>query len=152
MKLGQCESMLIHFLLPVFVLFFSVSSEAIYNIKTNTEGLPDKVENKHWLLVAQGCHSCSEVLMELKTFCSSRKPSPSQIGFFATGPSAKALLKKLEDFKADYEIFSGSPNEFYETYKIMGSPSLKIKSKSKSVSGKNKILKFLKKDSHICAV
>lgn len=132
-------------------LFFSFYSGAIYNLKTNKEGLPKKAENKHWLLVAQGCHSCSEVLTELKKFCSGKKPSSSKIGFFATGNSVPAMLKKLEDFKADYEIFSGSPNEFYETYKLQASPGLKIKNKEKAVFGKNKILKFLKKDSDFCS-
>ena len=137
------------FALFLFVLF-SLPSGAIYNLKNNKEGLPKKA--KHWLLVAQGCHSCSELLTKLKTFCSGKKPSPSQIGFFATGPSPKALLKKLADFKAGYEIFSGSPNEFYETYKIMASPSLKIKGQAKSVMGKEPILKFLKKDTNFCSV
>lgn len=134
-----------------FLLFFSVPGFTIYNLKTNTGGLPKKAGGKHWLLVAQGCHSCMELLTELKTFCTGKKPSPSRIGFFATGSSPQALLKKLADFRAGYEVFSGSPNEFYETYNLMGSPSLKIKAQSKSVSGKNKILKFLKKDPDFCS-
>ena len=139
------------FLLGVFLLF-SFFSGAIYNLKTNKGGLPETAESKHWLLVSQGCHSCSELLTELKEFCSGTKPSSSKIGFFAVGANTSALLKKLDDFKEDYEIFSGSPNEFYETYKLLGSPSLKIKNKKKIVSGKDKILTFLKKDSDFCSV
>lgn len=135
--------------LAVF-LFFSFNAGAIYNLKTKTEKFPKKPLNKHWLLVAQGCHSCSELLTQLKSFCSGKKPSASKIGFFVTGSSPEAMLKKLKDFKADYEIFSGSPNEFYETYKLMGSPSLRIKNKEKSVVGKGQILNFLKKDSSFC--
>lgn len=134
-----------------FFILFSFSGGAIYNLKTNKEGQPKEFEKKHWLLVAQGCHSCSEVLTELNQICSGKKPSPAQIGFFATGRSPEALLKKLKDFKASYEIFSGSPNEFYETYKIQGSPSLKIKGKKKTVAGKESIIKFLKKDSEFCS-
>ena len=135
------------------MVFFSslFSSGAIYNLKTNKEGQPKEAEKKYWLLVAQGCHSCSEVLKELTTFCAGKKPSASKIGFFATGRSPKALLKKLEAFKTGYEIFSGSPNEFYEAYKIQASPSLKIKGKKKAVAGKSPILKFLKKDSDFCS-
>ncbi len=131
--------------------FFSFSSGAIYNLKSKKAGGPKKAEKKHWLLVAQGCHSCSETLADLTKLCSGKKPAPSQIGFFATGPNPKALLKKLKAFQAGYEIFSGSPNEFYEAYKIQGSPSLKIKGGKKSVMGKASILKFLKKDSAFCA-
>ena len=141
----------IRFLFLNLFLFFSFSSGAIYNLKTNTGGLPKEAEKKHWLLVSQGCHSCSEVLTELKKFCSDKKPSPSKIGFFAIGKSSEALLKKLEDFKADYEIFSGSSNEFYQTYQLLASPSLKIKAKEKTVVGKSKILEVLKKDSDFCS-
>lgn len=140
------------FAAPAVLLFFSFSSGAIYNLKSNKEGQPKNVSGKHWLLVAQGCHSCSEVLKELETFCSGKKPSPSKIGFFATGSSPKDMLKKLSAFKADYEIFSGSPNEFYESYKIMGSPSLKIKGQKKSAMGKGPVLSVLKKDAGFCSV
>ena len=140
-----------HSLFVSSFLVFSFSSKAIYNLKTDKEGLPKKVESKHWLLVTQGCHSCSEVLTELTKFCSGKKPSSSKIGFFATGRSASALLNKLEDFKTGYEFFSGSPNEFYETYKLQASPSLRIKNKGKIIVGKRKILGFLKKDSNFCS-
>lgn len=143
--------MFFRFLLIGFFLLFSFSSLAIYNLKSNKEALPKTIGSKHWLLVAQGCHSCAELLTDLKTICSGKKPSSSRIGFFAIGSSPKALLNKLKDFNTGYEIFSGSANEFYETYKIMGSPSLKIKAKAKSVSGKDKILSFLKKDSSFCS-
>ena len=132
-----------------FFLCFSFSSSAIYNMKTNKEEKP-KIGVKHWLLVAQGCHSCSELLNSLKTFCKGKKPSSSQLGFFVTGSSLQAMFKKLEDFKESYEIFSGSPNEFYESYKLMGSPSLRAKDK-KIVMGKDKILQYLKKDSQLCS-
>ena len=62
------------------------------------------------------------------------------------------MLKKIKGFNLGYEVFSGSPNEFYETYKIQGSPSLRIKGKAKSIAGKTPILKFLKKDSSFCSV
>ena len=134
------------------VFFFSFSSGAIYNLKTNKEGLPKEVAKKHWLLVTQACHSCSEVLTELEKICSGKKPSSSQIGFFAVGRSPSKLLKKLQAFQVDYEIFSGSYNEFYQAYKLQASPGLKIKGKEKSISGKSQILKFLKKDSNFCSV
>ena len=118
-------------------------------MKTNKETQP-KIGEKNWILVAQGCHSCSELLSSLKTFCKGKQPKPSQIGFFITGASRTAMFKKLKDFKENYEIFSGSPNEFYESYKLMGSPSLKAKNQ-KMVSGKEKILQYLKKDSQFCS-
>ena len=134
----------------VFVLsFFSFSSVAIYNLKTNKETQP-KVNGKNWILVAQGCHSCSELLTALTTFCKGKKPNPAQIGFFVTGSSLPAMFEKLKDFKESYEIFSGSPNEFYESYKLMGSPSLRSKNE-KIIVGKNSILQYLKKDSQFCS-
>ena len=137
------------FILFFSCLFVSFSPQAIYNLKTNKEVQP-KISGKNWILVAQGCHSCSELLSSLKTFCKGKKPKSSQLGFFVTGSSLPAMLKKLKDFQADYEVFSGSPNEFYENYKLMGSPSLKAKNK-KTLSGKDKILKFLKEDSQFCS-
>lgn len=134
-----------------FFLFFTFPGFTIYNLKTNTGGLPKKADQKHWLLVSQGCHSCSKVLTKLKTFCSGKKPSPSRIGFFAIGNSSTALLKKLDEFKTNYEIFSGSQNEFYETYKLMGTPSLKTKASANTILGNKKILKFLKKDPTFCS-
>ena len=137
------------FILLLSFLFVSFSSQAIYDLKTNKEAQP-KTGGKNWILVAQGCHSCSELLSSLKTFCKGKKPSPSKLGFFVTGSSATAMFKKLKDFKEDYEIFSGSPNEFYESYKLMGTPSLKAENK-KALVGKDKILQFLKKDSQFCS-
>ena len=139
------------FFLFLPILLFPFPGKAIYNLKSNKGGTPENIEAKHWLLVAQGCHSCLEVLSELTKICSNKKPSPSKIGFFATGSDPSALLKKLEDFKESYEIFSGSPNEFYQTYNMMGSPSLKIKDKKKVIVGKKKLLDFLKKDSDFCS-
>ena len=130
-------------------LFFAYSSSAVYNFKTNEEATPN-INSKNWILVAQGCHSCSELLNSLKTFCSGKKPKPSNLGFFVTGSSPSAMSKKLVDYKANYEIFSGSPNEFYQSYKIMGSPSLRAKNK-KIIVGKDKILKYLKKDAQFCS-
>ena len=127
----------------------SIPSHAIFNMKTNKEALP-KTGAKHWILVAQGCHSCSELLSSLETFCNGKKPKPLQAGFFVTGSNLQAMLKKLKSFKSNYEIFSGSPNEFYESYQLMGSPSLKAKN-NKNVVGKDKILQFLKKDSQFCS-
>ena len=66
--------------ISVFLLF-SFSSLAIYDLKTNKETSPKEPLKKHWLLVAESCHSCSELLVELNTFCSGKKPSSSQIGF-----------------------------------------------------------------------
>ena len=133
-----------------FFLLFPFYGKAIYNLKSNKSGSPQNIEAKHWLLVSQGCHSCSELLSELTKICSNQKPAISKIGFFATGSDPSALLKKLEDFKDSYEIFSGSPNEFYQSYNMTGSPSLKMKNKKKVIVGKKKILKFLKKDSDFC--
>ena len=59
------------------------------------------------------------------------------------------MLNKLKDFKADYEIFAGSPGEFYQHYQITASPSLK--SGKTLISGKTAILKLLKKDTKICS-
>ena len=134
-----------------FVLFFPFSGKTIYNLKTSQENLPD-TKAKHWLLLSQSCHSCAELIVRLETFCAGKKPSPSQIGFWAIGSSPSALLKKLKSFKSDYEIFSGSPNEFYETYKVMGAPSLKIKGKAQSIRGKGPILKYLTKAPGFCLV
>ena len=131
---------------------FSFNSLSIYDLKTNTGGLPKHVEAKHWILVSQACQPCAELLEALKSFCAGKKPAPARLGFFATGPNPKELLKKLKDFKTDYEIFSGSANEFYQTYQILGAPSLKIKAKNKNITGKNQILKFLKTDSQFCSV
>lgn len=142
------------FFIRVFTLsllmFFSFSSLAIYNLKTSKEGRPESETNKHWLLVSEGCHSCSEVLTGLETFCSGNKPPISQIGFFVTGRTLAGMKKKLSAFKADYEIFSGSPNEFYQAYQMQATPSLKIRAKNKSVSGSDKILTYLKKDDSFC--
>ena len=141
----------IRYIFLVSLFCFPFFGGAIYNLKTNKAGQPQKFEKKHWLLVSQGCHSCAELLLKLESICSGKKPSIDKIGFFTTGRSPEALLKKLESFKVGYEIFAGSPNEFYETYQILGSPSLKLKGGQKVVAGKDPILKFLKKDSSFCS-
>ena len=135
------------FLLLLFwLLFFAFSSGAIFNLETNQKGAPEKVESRHWLFVAQGCHSCSEVLASLEKICSGKKPNPSKIGFFIIGSSADAMKKKLKSWGKGYETFSGSPGEFHKTYQLFASPSLRVKETEKIVSGKNQILDFLKKD------
>jgi len=101
------------------------------------------------VIVAQNCHSCFELLVDLKTFCKNRKPSPEKIGFLVSGSNQKAMLKKLKDFKQEYEIFAGSPNEFYQHYNVVSSPSLKTD--GELISGKNAILKHLKKDQIFCS-
>ena len=101
------------------------------------------------MVLAQKCHSCSELLIDLKTFCGGNKPSPQKMGFLISGSNQKAMLKKLKDFKTDYEIFSGSPGELYQHYNVSSSPSLK--SGKKLVFGKPAILKFLKKDRNFCS-
>ena len=136
--------------LPAFV-FFSFSSLAIYDLQTKEESFPKNVEGKNWLLVSQGCHSCSQVLSELKGFCSGKKPSSSKIGFFAIGDNPSALLKKLDGFVSDYEIFAGTPGEFYQAYNLQGTPGLKPKGQNKKpVMGKSQILSALKEDTDFC--
>ncbi|MCY4321215.1 MAG: hypothetical protein OXC37_02250 [Bdellovibrionaceae bacterium] len=136
------------FIFPFVFLFLSFSSNAVYNLKTNKEAEP-KIGEKHWILVAQACHSCDEVLKSLNTFCEGKKPQSLKVGFFITGSSQSKMIDKLNNFKTDYEIFSGSPNEFSQNYKLGGAPALRSKD-NKIVYGKAKILEFLKKDSQFC--
>ena len=101
-------------------------------------------------MFAQDCHSCAELLLELKTFCSGKKaPSPEKIGFFVSGSKREDMLKKLKDFKENYEIYGGSSGELYQHYKVKSSPSLK--SGKTLLSGKEAILEFLKKDKNLCS-
>lgn len=130
------------------VIFFSSYSLGIFNLKTKKEGQPN-FSGKHWVSVTEACHSCSELLIELKSFCNNKKPPNSRLGFLISGSTIQSMLEKLKDYKQDYEIFSGSPNEFYESYQIMASPSLKTS--SKVISGKTAILNFLKKDQSFCS-
>lgn len=132
-----------------FVLaLFSFSSFSLFNLKTGEEQEPD-INSKKWVIVAQNCHSCFELLADLKIFCKNRKPSPEKMGFLVSGSSQKAMLKKLKDFKQEYEIFAGSPNELYQHYNVVSSPSLKID--GGLISGKNAVLKHLKEDQDFCS-
>ena len=130
-----------------FLMFvFCLPSFAIFNLKTSVESKP-LLGQKKWIAVAQGCHSCDELLKDLEAFCKGKKPSPQKLAFLITGSSVKKMKEKLKSFK-DYEWYSGSPNELYENYKIMGSPTLKTP--KKGIVGKKAILKFLKKSSNFC--
>lgn len=136
----------------IFILSFlatSSASAAIYNLKTHDKGEPKEAFSKYWLLVAEGCSSCDQVLDELKAFCSGKKPSSGKISFFVTGQNEQKMLKKLNDY-TDYDIFSGSPDEFYTTYGFQGSPALLMKQKGKITAGKTGILTTLKKDKQFC--
>ena len=132
------------------LLTFVLPSQAIYNIKTHKEGAPAEVLNKHWLLVSEGCHSCDKVLKKLTMFCKGKKPPVSQIGFFVTGRNEAKMLEKLKDYKEGYDIFSGSPSEFYTSYNLQASPSLLIKKTGKTALGETGIVKALTKDSKFC--
>lgn len=138
-----------HKILIFSFLAASSAFAAIYDLKTHDKGEPKEAFSKYWLLVAEGCSSCDQVLDKLKTFCSGKKPSPSKISFFITGKNERKMLKKLKDY-ADYDIFSGSPDEFYTTYGFQGSPALLMKQKGKITSGKTGILTALKKDKQFC--
>ncbi|MBC6415179.1 MAG: hypothetical protein GDA46_02150 [Bdellovibrionales bacterium] len=129
-------------------LIFSFNSFGIFNLKTKEEQKPD-IQSKKWLFLSQSCHSCSELLLELKSFCKGKKPSPAQIGFFISGSQIKAMLKKVKDFEKEYEVFSGAPSEFYKHYQVSSSPSLKTS--KKTIAGKKAILRFLQKDKEICS-
>ena len=130
--------------------FFCSSGFAIYNLKTVKEASPPS--DRHWLLISEGCHSCSELIGKLNSFCSGKKPASSKIGFFVIGSGLKPLMKKLKSFKTGYLIFAGSSNEFYQAYQMMGTPSLRAKGKKKPIYGKGPVLEFLKKDREFCAV
>jgi len=107
------------------------------------------LSSKAWVIVAEKCHSCLELLIELKTFCEGKKASPEKMGFLISGSNKKAMLEKLKDYKEDYEIFAGSPGELYQHYKVSNSSSLK--SGKKLIFGKKTILKFLKEDKKFCS-
>ena len=131
------------------LLLCAFPAKAIYNLKTGREGLPPQTQSRHWLLTAEGCHSCDALLSALKSFCSGGKPPTSKIGFWITGRTRDGMRKKMKDFSS-FMVFSGSPSEFYESYGIIGSPSLRTK-EGKSIAGKEPIIHFLKKDSSFCA-
>lgn len=137
-------------LLCFFSLLLGVlPAKAIYNLKTGHEGLPPQLQSRHWLLTAEGCHSCDALLSELKSFCAGGKPPVARIGFWITGRTREGMRKKMKDFSS-FVIFSGSPSEFYESYGIMGSPTLRTKG-GKSIAGKAPIIQFLKKDISFCS-
>ncbi len=145
--------------LAAALCFFCLPAAGIYNLKTNKEQSPD-VSGRHWIFVAEGCHSCDELLSELSGFCSGKKPPAAEkLGFFVSGQSRQNMLGKLKNYQSGgYLIFSGSPGELYASYGVHGSPSL-LKSPSKSaaagkknkiISGKAGILKALRKDRGLC--
>ena len=133
----------------LFVLF-SLSSQALYNFKTKAKSQPTNMDKKHWLVVSENCHSCSQVLNKLKTFCSGKKPSAKQLGFLISGKDPKAISKKLKHYEKDYEVFVGSHKEFYSSYKLLSTPSLLTKTK-KVFTQKSTILDFLKTDHLFCS-
>ena len=135
------------FLIVIFFTF-SFNSFGIFNMKDNKEEKPD-IKSKKWLILSQNCHTCSELLVDLKSLCGGKKPPPQQLGFLISGSSPQAMLDKIKNFKDGYELFSGSPNEFYEHYTVISTPSL-INVK-KVIAGKSAILKFLKNDKKICS-
>lgn len=135
------------FILSFFVAFSAPA--AIHNLKTHDKEAPKDAFGKYWLLVAEGCSSCDQVLDELKTFCSGKKPSSDKISFFVTGKNEQKMLKKLKDY-ANYDIFSGSPDELYTAYGFQGAPALLMKQKAKITSGKTGILNNLRKDKQFC--
>ncbi len=138
------------FFLSLFL--FSHLSYGIYNLKTKKELDLSKVSEKHWLLLDQNCHSCDSVLLELETFCKKKKPSPQTIGFFVIGFNQASINKKLKSFKAGYEVYVGSPSEFYNGFHIQGSPSLLLKGNKKTIQGKDKIIKKVGKISNFCSL
>ena len=141
---------------PVFfaLCFFCFSGSAIYNLETNKEAAP-LLSNKHWIFVAEGCHSCDELLSDLQSFCSGSKPPSQNLGFFISGQKRQKMLDKMKHYRSGYQIFSGSPSELYSSYGVQGSPSLltTVQGKSKKgkvISGKSGILNSLKADKGFC--
>jgi len=132
----------------VFFLLFFFSSFGIFNLKTGEEQEP-QIDSKKWVILAQKCHSCFELLVELETFCKGAKPSPKKVGFLISGSNTEAMLNKLKNFKEDYEMFAGSPGELYQHYNVRASHSLR--SEKKLLSWKSSILKFLKEDKTFCS-
>ena len=125
-------------------------ASGIYNLKTKAKGAPEDPFGKYWLLVAEGCRSCDQVLSGIKTICSGKSPAPGKISFFVTGQSEKKMLKKLKDY-AGYDVFSGSTADMFSSYGFQDAPALLAKEKGKIISGKSGILSTLKKDGKLCA-
>lgn len=139
--------------LLIFSCFFiSFYSYGIYNLKTKQEFQVGSPLSKNWLLVTLNCSSCDSALLELKTLCQGQKPPSQNLGFFVIGFNYEAVRKKLAGFHSDYDVYLGSASEFYNAYKLQGSPSLLIKENKKNILGVTKIIKKLKKMSHFCKV
>ncbi|MGI9548599.1 MAG: hypothetical protein ACR2M7_01275 [Bdellovibrionales bacterium] len=135
-------------LLPL--LLFSFSSHGIYHWETQKELKPSQVKNKYWILVDSSCHLCASLMLQLETFCKGKKPSPKKLGFFAIGFNPAAIRSHLKSFKKGYEVYLGSSNEFYQAYRMQGSPSLLIKKNQKALHGKKTILKKISKFQDFC--
>ena len=144
--------------LAAALCFFCLPAAGIYDLKTNKEQAPD-LSGRHWIFVAEGCHSCDRLLSDLGGFCAGKKPPAQKLGFFVSGQSRQNMLDKLKNYRSGgYLVFSGSPGELYASYGVQGSPSLLLKSPSKAagkkrkiISGKAGILKSLRKDKGFCA-
>ena len=141
-------------LLVLFLFSCSFPAFGIFNLKTGQEQEPKNLSSKKWIMLAQGCHSCVDLLLKLKTFCKGKDsegkaPSHDKIGFFVSGSERTTMLTKLKDFTEKYEIYGASAGELYQHYQVMNSPSLK--SGKTLLSGKEAILEFLKKDKNFCS-
>ena len=138
-------------LFPLLFLF-SYPSYGIYHWETKQALNQSKVSSKYWLLLDQNCHFCDAILLELETFCKGRKPSSKTIGFFVIGLNKTSISKKLKSFNKGYEIYLGSPSEFYSAYSAQGSPSLLLKGNKKIIQGKDKIMKKIRKSINFCSL
>jgi len=132
--------------------FFADSSFAIYHWDTQKELINSKIAKKHWLLVDPHCKPCDEILLKLETFCKGKRPSAQKIGFFGVGFHKPSILKKLRSFNKGYDVYVGSQGEFYNMYKIQGSPAWLTKDRQKVIQGTSPILKIMKKFAHFCKV
>lgn len=141
-----------YFIFLFYIIFVPVQALSLQNLITKKKEDPKNIQKKHWLLLAQNCHSCMELLTSLKTLCPNKKISAKELGFFTTGSSPAKILKKLQYFKtAKHEIFHAPASEFYKKYKISAAPSLKPKNTQAILIGKIPILKFLKKQAKLCS-
>lgn len=141
-------------ILQIFVVlfcFYPAFSQAIYNMKNNQSIDSKSVSKKYWILLDQSCAVCDAVMLELETICASgKKPSSKNLGFFVVAVNKDVVSKKLKSFKSGYDVYLGSSSQFYEAYGLQGSPSLLLKGSQKSIIGKTKIIKKLKKDTNFC--
>ena len=140
-------SLMLRQILCFLLIFCALPALAIFNLRNNIESMPN-LSQKKWISMSQGCHSCDELLKELETFCSGKKPSPKQLGFLIAGSHLQEITKKLNNYSASYERFVGSPSEFYSQFQIRGSPTLKTD--KLLILGKTAILKALKKSPDFC--